>query len=219
MSTFTSGAAVGGIAGAFVAAAAIALAGTGVGGVFNLGQDNTVNAQFSLRGSAPGNAQLRVENASSGVGVVGISETGKGVYGKNAAATGAEPGVQGETASAAGAGVVGKNTGGGPGVSALANPGRPPLAVNTQVKVANLNADQVDGKSSSAFLPSSGDVVLWYSPYDLTTWYPEQVTIGRDQGPFAEVYTDGSADKLFDAVVMPLDQPQSLFGVSLKLKS
>ena len=33
------------------------------------------------------------------------------------------------------------------------------------------------------------------------------------------MYTDGSEDKLFDAVVMPLDQPQSVLGVTLKLKS
>jgi hypothetical protein len=41
------GAAVGGITGAF-AAATIAVAGTGVGGIFNLGQTNTVNQTSSL---------------------------------------------------------------------------------------------------------------------------------------------------------------------------
>ena len=56
MTKFTRGAVVGGIAGAFVAAATIALAGTGVGGIFNLGQENTVNAQTSLKGSVAGNA-------------------------------------------------------------------------------------------------------------------------------------------------------------------
>ena len=177
MNGFSKGAAIGGIAGALVAGSTIALAGTGIGGVFNLGQENTVNAQTSLKGSVSSNAQLRVENGSNGVGLFGISSNGKGVYGKHTAATGGEPGIQGETASAAGAGVVGKNTGGGPGISAFVNPGKPPLAVNSNTRVANLNADQLDGNSSTAFLPSSGDIVLWYSPYDATTWYPEQVTM------------------------------------------
>ena len=58
--------------------------------------------------------------------------------------------MQGETNSTdpAGAGVVGKNTGGGPGLKAIVNPGAPPLAVNSGVKVANLNADLLDGLDS-----------------------------------------------------------------------
>ena len=47
----------------------------------------------------------------------------------------------------------------------------------------------------------------------------EPALVGFDGGPYAEVYTDGSANQLFDAVVMPLDQPHSVFGVALKLKS
>jgi hypothetical protein len=210
---FAKGAAVGGIAGAFVAAATIALAGTGVGGVFNLGQENTVNAQSTLRGSVAGSAQLRVENGSSGVGVFAQSATGKGVYGKHTAATGGEPGVQGESASPAGAGVVGKNTGGGPGLSAFVNPGKPPLAVNSNTRVANLNADQLDGKNSTAFLPSDGDVVLWYSPYDYIGT-PGIISLYPTEGPAVITYST-----LFDHVRMPLDQPQSIFGTTLKLKT
>ena len=218
MSKFTRGALVGGIAGAFVAAAAIALAGTGVGGIFNLGQENTVNAQTSLKGSVAGNAQLRVENGSNGVGLFGISSNGKGLYGKHTASTGGEPGVQGESASAAGAGVVGKNTGGGPGLSAFVNAGTAPLAVNSNTRVANLNADQVDGKNSTAFLPSSGDIVLWYSPYDYLARQAQVQTFPRF-GPELGVYSDGSVDVVPGAVFMPLDQPQSIFGIQLKLKS
>jgi hypothetical protein len=209
---------VGGIAGAFVAIAAIALAGTGVGGVFNLGQENTVNAQTSLKGAVAGNAQLRVENGSSGVGLFGISSTGKGVYGKHNAATGGEPGVQGESASVAAAGVIGKNTAGGPGLSALVNAGTPPLAVNSQAKVANLNADQLDGKSSTAFLPSNGDIVSWYSPYGLKPGRGS-VLLAYSPGPSVAVLSDGTVNGVGRAVFMPLDQPQSIFGVALKLKS
>jgi hypothetical protein len=215
---FMKGAVVGGIAGAFVAAAAIALAGTGVGGIFNLGQDNVVNAQTSLRGAAAGNVQLRVENQSNGVGVVGQSESGKGVYGKHTATTGVEPGIQGETASATGAGVVAKNTGGGPGLSALVNPGKAPLAVNSTTRVANLNADQLDGQSSSAFLPANGDLVFWYSAWDYVATHLN-VTETRHAGPLVSVGSTGTVDKAFDAVGIPLDQPQNIFGVPLKLKS
>ena len=61
--------------------------------------------------------------------------------------------MQGETNSTdpGGAGVVGKNNGGGPGLRAIVNAGAPPLAVNSSVKVANLNADLLDGLDSPAF--------------------------------------------------------------------
>jgi hypothetical protein len=41
-------------------------------------------------------------------------------------------------------------------LSLLAAPNRAPLKVNTQTKVANLNADQLDGRSSEYFLPKTG---------------------------------------------------------------
>lgn len=37
----------------------------------------------------------------------------------------------------------------------VAGPGQPPLRVNSPAKVANLNADRLDKKDSSAFLPSA----------------------------------------------------------------
>ena len=40
---------VGGIAGAFFASATIAVAGSGIGGVFNLGQQNSVNGQIKKK--------------------------------------------------------------------------------------------------------------------------------------------------------------------------
>jgi trimeric autotransporter adhesin len=46
--------------------------------------------------------------------------------------------------------VVGKNTGGGPGLKAIVNIGAPPLAVNSSVKVTNLNAELLDGLDSLA---------------------------------------------------------------------
>jgi hypothetical protein len=48
-----------------VASSAVALAGTGVGGVFNLGQTNTVNKTSRLTGSSS-TAMLRVDNTGAG---------------------------------------------------------------------------------------------------------------------------------------------------------
>jgi hypothetical protein len=65
MKTFYKGALVGGLAAAVVLLATAAIAGTGVGGIFNLGQTNTVNAPSSLKGST--HAQnLRITNTGSG---------------------------------------------------------------------------------------------------------------------------------------------------------
>jgi hypothetical protein len=59
------GALVGAIASSIVMISASALAGTGIGGVFNLGQTNKVNAQTTLRGSVNGRS-LQVTNTGSG---------------------------------------------------------------------------------------------------------------------------------------------------------
>jgi hypothetical protein len=150
-----------------------ALAGSGVGGVFNLGLVNTVDAQTSLNGNPGGSPLLKVTStgtaaavrgiastgigtngiSTSGVGQQGLSNSGIGALGTHGNATGISPGVQGETNSTdpAGAGVVGKNNGGGPGLKAIVSPGASPLAVNSPVKVANLNADLLDGFDALAF--------------------------------------------------------------------
>ena len=99
---FLKGAMVGGVAAALVFVATTALAGTGVGGIFNLGDANKVNAQSSLKGS-----------------------TGK----KNLQIT---------------------NTGSGSALGLKVGPGHPPMTVNSSVKVANLNADKLDGLTSSS---------------------------------------------------------------------
>lgn len=62
---FLKGAAAGGIGAAVVLLASTAVAGTGIGGVFNLGQDNTVNATTALTGNTSG-PQLRVKNSGAG---------------------------------------------------------------------------------------------------------------------------------------------------------
>jgi len=102
-------------------------------------------------------------------------------------------------------------------LSLIASPSHPALKVNTQAKVANLNADQLDGKDSSAFLPSSGNITLWYSPYDYAGEYlPISVTLARTDGPSVVATSSSTSNQ---PVVLPLDQPQSIFGRALKLKS
>jgi hypothetical protein len=88
-----------------------AVAGSGVGGVFNLGQVNTVGKTTVLRGKTPAQ-QLTVVNgaatntatavqgqADAGVGVVGRTATRTGVLGAATATTGLNFGVFGSTAS------------------------------------------------------------------------------------------------------------------------
>jgi hypothetical protein len=42
----------------------------------------------------------------------------------------------------------------GPALRLLVRSGQPPMAVNSQVKVSNLNADRLDGRDSAGFMPS-----------------------------------------------------------------
>ncbi len=83
-----------------------AVAGTGVGKVFNLGESNRVNARSQLEGATP-SAVLNVTNSDKS-----------------------------STAS---------------GVSIDVPSSDPPLVVNSTTKVKNLNADLLDGQSSSQF--------------------------------------------------------------------
>jgi hypothetical protein len=157
---------------ALILVATTALAGSGVGGVFNLGQANSVDAQSTLTGNPGGTPQLKLVNggtgaalraeSQTGIGVNGISVSGTGQLGQSDAGTGllglhtdtagTEPGIEGRTSSTdpSSAGVIGRNTGGGPGLRAIVSAGAPPLDVNSQVKVANLNADKLDDLDSSA---------------------------------------------------------------------
>ena len=176
---------LGACAAALVLVTTTALAGSGVGGVFNLGQVNMVDAQSTLSGNPGGSPQLKVVNsgtgaalrgeAQSGVGVNGIAVTGTGeqgqsqdgigVVGIHSATTGVNPGVQGTTNSddANGAAVVGRNLGLGPGLRSIvkvpvkSGVPAPPLAVNSSTKVAKLNADLLDDLDSSGFWRTGGN--------------------------------------------------------------
>jgi hypothetical protein len=160
------------LAGAAIAAlgvTAAALGGSGIGGVFNLGQANTVDATSFLRGTAA-NAVLDVTNNGAGAssyGVVGrtASPTAPALAGTN---SGGGPGLKGT--STTGSGLYGQstsglglravtagsqpalkatNTGTGPGGAFEAGGGAAPFTVNSQTRVTNLNADLLDGLDST----------------------------------------------------------------------
>jgi hypothetical protein len=125
-SSFLKGAAVG-FACALLAGATVALAGSGVGGVFNLGVSNSVDAKTTLTGASPG-IQLQVTNTSTTPSTSGLAVN---------SASGATTGVF-------------TNNGGGSAGGFFVNPGVKPFTVNSQTKVGNLNADLLDGLDSPA---------------------------------------------------------------------
>src|SRR5919107_4821976 len=90
-----------------VGLASTALAGTGVGARFQLGQTNTVNAVTKLVGSVAGSS-LQIDNNST-----------------DANATALDLQVE---------------------------PGKAPMKVNSDTKLANLNSDKLDGKDSAVFV-------------------------------------------------------------------
>jgi len=103
--------------------ATAAVAGSGVGGVFNLGRVNTVNATTQLRGTIAGQ-QLSVFNTSTnanstavvgqsagGTGVIGITNTRIGIRGLASATGGVNYGAYATTASPNGFAGYFRNTG------------------------------------------------------------------------------------------------------------
>jgi hypothetical protein len=146
MSAHLKSAVVGAIAALFVVAATSAFAGSGVGDVFNLGQGNSVDATSRLTGTTSG-AQLQFSNANDSFpSILGMSDSGSGaaLYGQHTGATGSGAAVRGQSASQSAPGVLGVNTADGPGLSAIVNAGHPPIKVNSNSKVALLNADLLD---------------------------------------------------------------------------
>jgi len=102
--SFLKGAVVGFVC-AVLGGATVALAGSGVGGVFNLGESNSVDAKTALSGSY-GETQLEVTNTGGANGVQGVSNGGgaAGVYGEN---KGGGYGVAGTSLNPDGVGVSG----------------------------------------------------------------------------------------------------------------
>jgi hypothetical protein len=103
--------------------ASTALAGNGVGAVFNLGQKNTVNRLSQLVGAPTAGAMLRVDNDGTG--------------------TALDLKVGSPTVNPA-------------------DKATPPMTVDSQAVVINLNADELDGQDSTAFSLAGHDHDLRY---------------------------------------------------------
>jgi hypothetical protein len=101
--TFYKGIALGAAVSVLVLVASTAVAGTGVGGIFNLGASNTVNGTTGLSGSTAG-PQLKVSNANTANHTV-LAQAGGGagvaLYGQHTTAGGAGPAIRGDSASTA----------------------------------------------------------------------------------------------------------------------
>jgi hypothetical protein len=109
VSQFVKGAVIGAVTSSVLLISTAAVAGTGVGAVFNLGKTNKVDAQSTLTGTTSG---------------------------KNLQIT---------------------NSGSGPALGLTVGAGEPPLVVNANAgKATHLNADQLDGKDSTAFVGGRG---------------------------------------------------------------
>jgi hypothetical protein len=119
--SFYKGIVLGAVVSMLVLATTAAVAGTGIGGIFNLGQTNTVNATSALSGASVG-PQLQVTNTGTGSGAQGIgvhnNSVAAAIYGRNG---GAGPGVSGRadkrnngvegvSAGSGASGVYGANT-------------------------------------------------------------------------------------------------------------
>jgi hypothetical protein len=109
-----------------VLGASAALAGTGVGGIFNLGQSNTVNGASSLSGSTAG-AQLTVSNTST---------SGRGLS------------VNGAGPSAA---LLAHNSA-GPAAAFQSPASVAPFSVNSTKQVTGLNASLLGGMNSTQLM-------------------------------------------------------------------
>jgi hypothetical protein len=126
--SFLKGAAVGAVCVLVGGVSTLALAGSGVGGVFNLGVSNSVDAKTTLTGASSG-IQLQVTNTNA------AGRNGLGVTSASGYPTGSFT-----------------NTASGPAGAFTVNSGVAPFSVNSNTKVANLNADRLDGLDSTAFL-------------------------------------------------------------------
>jgi len=131
--SFLKGAVVGLVC-ALIGGATVALAGSGVGGVFNLGQTNSVDAKTTLTGASPG-IQLQVTN-TNGAGKSGLAVT---------------------SASGYPTGTFTNSDGGSAGAFAVSS-GVAPFTVSSQTKVTNLNADLVDGFHVNQIMSGGGRI-------------------------------------------------------------
>jgi hypothetical protein len=135
-----------------LATASVAVAGSGKGGVFNLGVTNTVNAITKLTGTVAGPSLQIINNSTNAAGTA---------------------------------------------LNLQVATGKPPLKVNSTTKVANLNADQLDGLDSSAFgvrtISTFGYADSCDAPNAWNTCAPVTVTVPAGKTYLVSVWSEFSA--------------------------
>jgi hypothetical protein len=153
------------------------------------------------------------------LGGVGIAANGGNfILGQSNSATSATS-LDASVAGGKALGISNTNTAGGSiGLGLTVASGHAPLTVNSSAgKAANLNADKVDGKDASAFLPSTGNVFLFYVGADARPASSTSgVTVKAQVTGDAEIGATTTGSK---EVVLSLPAPVSLFGSTLKAKS
>ncbi len=107
-----------------------AMAGTGVGAVFNLGRTNAVNARSILAGGVNA-VMLQVNNNNTDANAGSIAAVSRGAT---------APTLRAE------------NRGAGSALGLFTANNAPPLTVNSTGKVVDLNADLLDGRDASQFM-------------------------------------------------------------------
>jgi len=175
--SFFRGAVLGAALAALALLSTTALAGSGVGGVFNLGVTNTVDATSKLNGTAT-SSMLDVSNAGTdansngivgrsasplapalagvnsggGSGLKGSSTSGAGLYGQSTTGLGARL-ITGGALPA----LKATNTGTGPATAFEAGGSAPPFTVNSSTLVSGLNAGLLGGLHASDFWQLGGN--------------------------------------------------------------
>jgi hypothetical protein len=146
--------------GAFAAIGTVAFAGTGVGGVFNLGQTNTVDNATSLLSGSNNAAMLAVSNTNTGPAASGLtgstaSAGGAGVTGSSSAAgagvkaTSSKGNAVLASSNGPAATIRASNTAAGPAAAFFAGPTVAPFTVSSSHVVTGLNSDLLDGMNAS----------------------------------------------------------------------
>ncbi len=117
-----------------VGAVSRATAHTGSAGLFHLGHSNPVTAVSTLAGNVAGGV-LKVSNSSTATTATAVGAANKSTVSPAVKAT---------------------NSGGGPALGLSVGSGKAPMTVNSNTKVANLNADRIDDREASSFADGVG---------------------------------------------------------------
>ena len=159
-----------------------ATAHTGYAGLFHLGHPNAASALSSLVGTVS-NGMLQVTNNSTATTATSVRVTNKSRVSPAVRAT---------------------NSGGGPALGLKVASGKAPMTVNSGAKVANLNADKLDGLDSTEIGVNGVETVYTESASNsdsykvATATCPEgkiavgsgYVLIGGKRGTFPNMQTD-----------------------------